>query len=257
MKNDNYLQETIIDYTEIETFLKNKASEYELKNIKKDDLVEFILNEFGKCFEQLEKQAVPTIIAYENADASKYEGYDKLEKQAVDIIEKLRKQRIKEHREALQKKAEMASLTIYFNIYDYQYYSENRDTKASKNFLQNEKKIKDKVEKFIEILEPNYAKDTKPYELISLLKDMQENPYKYAKIPKLGNIQKPEITYYKDNITQAFSNRLIGGKKEEKSKSKLSKEEIYQKVKETKQKSHKQCVNEIDRIFKKLPFKKN
>lgn len=228
--SDEFLEDEIlaIDIAKAEEYLdeKTKSQNYELKNITREKLIEFIIDKFAKLFNSsnIEKTAK----RYEKA------GH-------TQNIKELQK-RIEE----LQKRAEIAFHIIYSSIYYYQYYMENKDDKVKKKFSAEEQKIKKKVKEFIEILEPNNQENTEQNKLLSLLEDMQKNPYKYAKVPKVIPTAKIDVRYVKDTIVQALSDRLICRVKDEEFNALPMKEKI--------KRSHKHGFNAVDEIFRELPF---
>lgn len=236
-----------IDYIEVEDFIneKTKNQNYELQNINKEDLIEFVLGVFGIGLENIEKKIkrIKDIKVEDGID----ENYEHPEITKEDLIEFVLRENEK-YIELLQKRANNAYYTIYLSIYEYQYYIENKDAKVAKKFSAEEQKIKKKVKKFIEILEPNNQENTEQNKLLSLLEDMQENPYKYAKTPKVIPTAKIKVIDIKNQIVQALSDRLINGKKYGFDNEKPL--TIPQKIKN----SHKQYFNAVDAIFKKLPF---
>ncbi|QFR42405.1 hypothetical protein [Sulfurimonas xiamenensis] len=215
-----------IDYNEIENFLneKTKTKNYELQNIKKEDLIGFIFDEFAKIFES----------SYIEKTAKRYKETTNTQQSIKQIIEES------------QKRANNTYYIIYQSIYKYQYYIENKDADATKKFLNEERKIKSKVKKFIEILEPSNKENTKQKQLLLLLEDMQKNPYNYAQAPDVIPIAKVEVIDIKNQIIQALSNRLICRVEDDEYKSLPMKEKI--------KRSHKHGFNAVDAIFQKLPF---
>ena len=125
-----------------------------------------------------------------------------------------------------QEKAERAIGGIYGSIYYYLYAVNNKATKKVKDKVQErEKALKKKTSDFIELLD-TFVEGSKPNQLRTLLEDMEENPWQYAKIPDFY----PEVDlqtkeYVKDRILLALNRRL----------------------------DERNCLNAIKRLITKLP----
>ncbi len=125
-----------------------------------------------------------------------------------------------------EEKAQRSIKIIISQVYYYLYGVDKRALKKIKDKLRDGKKtIEKQVDNFIKILYDDFPSDTQGYDLLTILKDMKKNVWKYAKPPE--NIPVAEFTRenVKKTIIHSLSQRL----------------------------DQRKCVNAVKRLLKKLP----